>query len=379
MPAEPGGDEESGASGGPRPDGWVVMLEMSRRRWGGDLRRGQIFRGLAQRTDATMINGFSIRSLPGLAGWRWVSLMLPLPRIGKRPRLAAAEMLRPDVLKVARRAIDPAVVAVYDDPVAQHATFNLPMPADRVAFFRTRLRDNLAAFRWQVVPTASFAELVGLDSGRVIVAGNGTDTDHIVPGEWPEEPAIGMVSGATPGRGIETLVAAAELLRAEIPNLRLLLWLIATGGESADYLAALSLQFRRERWIQIASAPYGDLPHALRQATVLVVPQPPGEYTDVALPVKLFDGMAAGRPQVVTPRLEAKALMERHGAGIAAAGDTPDDLAAAIGGLLRDEALTRRMGSAAREAAERHYHWPVLGDWIASRVLEREGLSPGTG
>jgi len=369
-------DPEADAGGGrARPDGWVVMLEMSRRRWGGDLRRGQIFRRLAERTAATTIDGFSIRSLPGLAGWRWLRLMLPLPRLGPRPRLASAEMLRPDVLRVARRAVDPAVVAVYDDAVLQHAAFDLPMPPDRAAFYRRRQDENLAAFRWHVAPTASFARLAGLDPDRTIVAGNGTNVEHIVPGQWPEEPAVGMISGATPGRGIELLLDAAKLLRAEIPNLRLMLWLIATGDQSAAYLDALREAHRWERWIQIGSAPYEDLRHALRQATVMCVPMPPTTYADVALPVKLFDAMAAGRPQVVTPRVETRAVIERHGIGVVAGGDRAEDLAAALARLLQDEGEARRLGALAREVAERHYHWPVVGEWLASEILSREGLA----
>jgi glycosyltransferase involved in cell wall biosynthesis len=328
-----------------------------------------------------MVDGFSVRSIPGLEGWRWLSLMVPLPRFGPRPRLAAAEMLRPDALRLARRAVDPAVVAVYDDAVLQHAAFDLPMPADRAAFYRLRQRANLAAFRWHAVPTTSFAEMVGLDMSRVIVAGNGTDVEHIVPGEWPEEPAVGLISGATPGRGIETLLEAATLLRRDrIPNLRLLLWLIATGEQSAAYLEALRAEHARDRWIEIGTAPYEDLRHALRQATVLCVPMPPTSYADVALPVKLFDAMAAGRPQVVTPRAETRALIERHGVGVVADGDRPEDLAAALARLLEDGAEARRIGTLARRVAEERYHWPVVGDWLASEVLEREGgTRSGTG
>ena len=311
--------------------GWVVMLEPERRRWGGDLRRGQIFRGLVARTEAMVIEGFTARPLRQAFGpLSYIPLPFPSFRRGPRPRLASAEQLRPDVVRAVKRLTDPVAVAVYDDPIAQTEALGIHMPAVRERYFRARRRANLAAFRWHVVPSKSFAELIGLDMRRVIVLGNGTDTEHIRPGEWPEEPAIGMVSGAAPGRGIETLIAAARLIRSSTPDLRLLLWLVPTGEGSGEYLAALRQSVAGERWIQIGGVDYEDLRHALRQATVLCIPHPPGDYMDVALPVKLYDSMAAGRPVVVTPRTETRLLVERHGAGVVARGDGVDDLGAPL-------------------------------------------------
>ena len=352
---------------------WLVMLEGSRQRWGGDLRRAQIFRRLAERTDATVVEGWSLMPLREQFGLlRLLPTPLSLLHRGSRPRLATSEMMRPDILRMARRVVDPAAVAVYDDPVAQARDLGLVLPPGREAYFRARKRANLAAFRWHVVPTASFAEHIGLDMRRVIVAGNGTDTEHIVPGEWPEDPAIGMVSGAAPGRGIEALIAAARLLHAEIPELRLLLWLAATGDASEAYLRQLEREVMRERWIEISTVLYEDLRYALRQATVLTIPHPPGEYYDIALPVKLLDSMAAGRPLAVTPRLEGRAIVERHRAGLVTGGDTVDDLAATLRRLIEDETLARELGENARRAAVDVYDWSVVGDRLATEIIERE-------
>jgi glycosyltransferase involved in cell wall biosynthesis len=106
---------------------------------------------------------------------------------------------------------------------------------------------------------------------------------------------------------------------------------------------------------------------------VLAVPHPPGAYMDAALPVKLFDSMAAGRPLVVTPRREMAALVERHGAGLVAAGDRAEDLAAALARVLEDPELGRRLGAAARAAAEEEYDWRVIGRRVAEEVLRRAG------
>jgi glycosyltransferase involved in cell wall biosynthesis len=129
----------------------------------------------------------------------------------------------------------------------------------------------------------------------------------------------------------------------------------------------------RERWIEIGTAGYADLSHALRQATVLSIPHPPGAYHDIALPVKLLDSMAAGRPLVVTPRLEVRALVERHDVGLVAGGETVDDLADALRTLVTDADRARILGERARQVAVEHFDWAVVGERVADAVLEREG------
>lgn len=359
------------------PKAWAVMLEGYRSRWGGDLRRVNLFRRLAERTDATLLYGWGPEPLRQQFGRLQTSVPAPsaIVRRRVRPTLASSEMVPPDLLRMVRRVLDPAAVAVYDDPVLQAIELGMELPEDRSRYFAARMRANLAAFRWYVVPTTSFAQHLGLDASRVIVAGNGTDTGRIVPGEWPEDPAIGMVSGAAPGRGIEMLMAAARLLHGEVPELRLLLFLAATGAESDDYLRALKRSTVGERWIEVSTVGYGDLTHALRQATVLTIPHPPGEYYDVALPVKLLDSMSAGRPIVVTPRLETRAIIERHGVGVVTPGDSVDDLAGALRELILDVDRARATGERARRVAETVYDWAVVGDRLADMVLEREAGS----
>jgi glycosyltransferase involved in cell wall biosynthesis len=92
---------------------------------------------------------------------------------------------------------------------------------------------------------------------------------------------------------------------------------------------------------------------------------------DVAVPVKLLDSMAAGRPVVVTPRTEMRRIVEAADAGAVAAGDGPEALEAAIGPLLADRALAARLGANARAAAERDFDWAVIGRRLGGEVLAR--------
>jgi glycosyltransferase involved in cell wall biosynthesis len=102
---------------------------------------------------------------------------------------------------------------------------------------------------------------------------------------------------------------------------------------------------------------------------VLAVPHPPGAYMDVATPVKLFDSMAAGRPVVVTPRLEAAQIVTTHRAGLVAASDDVDDVAGAIAWLLQDRALREELGANARRCAVEQFDWRLLASELATALL----------
>ena len=356
----------------PRED-WVVVRPGGETRWGGEIRRRHIFAQLARRTDAHVIDIWP-KLRRHVVGRRWQLWR----RLRERPvpLLVSAEQAPPSwIAKIPELAI-PVAVAIYDDPSVQLRALGVAALDTRIAGLRLRLEQNRDLFHSLVVPTASFAELVGLPAARTIVGGNGTIVSHIRPRPWPSRPSIGMVSGAAPGRGIEVLIEAARLLRATHSDLVLHLWLQPTGEEGVTYLAALRAA-APEPWIEIGPAPYATLGDALGQATVLTIPHPPGTYMDVALPVKLFDSMAAGRPLVVTPRLETARVIERFGVGVVAGGDHLDDVAAALDRLLGDEALTRELGAKARETAEREFDWPILGNRIADEVFSREGIGSG--
>jgi glycosyltransferase involved in cell wall biosynthesis len=337
---------------------------------GGDQRRAHIFKRLAERQQATVVNDWPTFQRR-VRGPRWRAW---LPRRGRRPHLAASEMAPPSWVRQIVALADPVAVAIYDDPVAQARALGIQLSDERAAELQRRRKLNEDAFRWHVVPTRSFAEAHGLDLDRIIVGRQGTVAAHVRPGPWPELPTIGMVSGAAPGRGIEMLIEASRLARAQVPDLWLHLWLKATSPAQEAYLDELRSSVAADPWVDIGSAPYDQLGPTLATATVLVIPHPAVEYMDVILPVKLFDCLAAGRPLVVTPRRETVAIVEPNGVGIVSRDDHPASLAEALVQVLADPALARRMGAAARSLAEREFDWAVLGDRIADEILRREGI-----
>lgn len=347
---------------------WVVLREGERRRWGGDLRRRYLFDGLAARTRAVVVDDWK----PGSMAGALLSVRGRRREVWRRSAfVVSSELLADAQLDAIRRFGIPQAVDIHDEPLVQDMALGITLSPDVEARLRHLMERNLDAFRWHVAQSASFVRLAGMDPSRTIVASNGCDPRHIRVLPMPTGPVVGFVSGAAPGRGIELLIDAARLARAEIPELELRLWLVATGEASQSYLAALIASVANDAWIAIAGVPYVALGEALGAASVLVVPHPANAYLEVVLPIKLFDSMAAGRPLVVTPRAEMAAVVERWNAGLVAGGDAAADLAEPIVRLLRDRAMRERMGANARAAAEREFDWNVIGARLADELIAR--------
>ena len=93
-----------------------------------------------------------------------------------------------------------------------------------------------------------------------------------------------------------------------------------------------------------------------------------------ALPTKLFECLAAGRPVLASVRGESAALVERSGAGIAVPQEDPQALAAAFGTLDRE--TRTRMGAAGRAFVQARYgrdemvdRWRGLLERVAQQAL----------
>ena len=342
--------------------GWVVLSGGRRLRWGGDVRRHYLLRPLV-----------NVARARNVGSWTADRLRVALDEGGlDRPRLASVEFLDRETLDLATRRTRPMVVDFHDEPIAHAAALGHTLSADRAVELRNLVETNLAAFRDVICQSPEFVRLVGLDAQRTFIAPSGTDSRLIVPGPWPELPVVGMVSGASPGRGIEALVAACRLLRADLPKLRLWFALAGTTDSGRAYLLELVESLAAEPWITIEAVPYPEIGPRLAATSVLVIPHPADPYWDAVLPIKMFDYLAAGRPVVATPRSATASLLVGCAAGVVADGDEPSQLADAIGRLLEDDGLSRRMGAAGRTAAETTYDWSVIGRRLAIDIVRRE-------
>jgi glycosyltransferase involved in cell wall biosynthesis len=349
---------------------WLILREGDRRRWGGDLRRHYLFDGLAALSGGRVLEERSVAPLTAalreLRGPTWQVWR-------RRPLVASTELLIEKQHAVVRRLGRAAAVDIHDDAFLQNDALGVAMSDDQADAIRARMRLNRDGFDVLVAPSGPFAELVGLDRERTIVASNGSDTTAVRPASWPDRPAVAFVSGAAPRRGIEELIEAVRIVRRRYPDTALQLWLAATGDDSRAYLDGLQASLAADQWIEIGQTPYEQLGEALGRATVLCIPTPAHPYWDSVAPVKLFDCLAAGRPIVTTPRPETARIVRDADAGLVAEGDGADAMAARILELLSDEGAAHRQGANGRAAAERDYDWRTIGERLGGEILARIG------
>lgn len=328
---------------------------------GGSLRAHYLFKTLADRTAALSIYRPDIAALPAMARRPWD--LLPGAQV------AAAELLPSSALPFIRRIMRLRVLDLHDIPVIHAAALGVQLSSFEVRRQRELTQRNLDAFERIAVVSEGLADLADIPPAKRIVVGNGTDTSVIKPGPWPERPAVGLVSGAAPGRGIELLVDAMRLVRHDLPGASLNLCL--GGGEPASeaFIANLRNATREEAWVRIETVPYLRVGAFMERCTVLAVPHPPGFAWDVAPPVKLFDAMAAGRPVVSTPRPSTAAIIREMEAGIVAPSDSIEDFADSLLTVLKDPEGAERLGARARQAAVERFDWRILSEFLAWQVL----------
>ncbi|MET0304801.1 MAG: glycosyltransferase family 4 protein [Solirubrobacterales bacterium] len=105
----------------------------------------------------------------------------------------------------------------------------------------------------------------------------------------------------------------------------------------------------------LGAVPADRIPGLYAESDVAVVMLRDLPIFEGALPTKLLEAMAAGRPVVLAARGEAARLVEAEGCGLVVEPEDPRALAAALTTLAGDPARRAAMGAAGRAAAEREF------------------------
>jgi glycosyltransferase involved in cell wall biosynthesis len=187
-------------------------------------------------------------------------------------------------------------------------------------------------------------------------------------------PAIGTLARLVPYKGLHHIVGAAALLRAEFPELRVIL----AGDDVAQYPG-----YRAELERQAAEAGVAlelpgfvdDVATVLRELTVFVSATYRDEqgYGLEALGAAILEASWAGLP-VVAARGGGTDEAVRDGVtGTLVAAAEPAPLAAAIAPYLRDDALARRTGEAGAAFARREFAPAASAEKLFSALAQAGG------
>ncbi len=151
-------------------------------------------------------------------------------------------------------------------------------------------------------------------------------------------------------QGLDVLVRGSKLAGGEVVQTT-----IAGDGADAGRLHALVRDERASNVALIGPVPAAEVPALYAGSDAAAVLLRDFEIFAEALPTKLLEAMAAGRPLVLSARGESAALVRSAGAGIVVEPGDPDALAQALRRLHADPALRRELGRAGRTHAEAEF------------------------
>ncbi|GAA1608213.1 glycosyltransferase family 4 protein [Actinoplanes couchii] len=242
------------------------------------------------------------------------------------------------------------------------------------AFTRMQSRVARRLPRLTTVSHAARDEIVqsfGVSPEQLTVIGVGVDTDTFRPGgdsAGGKARIVSVASADVPLKGLPELIEAVAKLRAERDVELVVVGSARPEGAAARSITRLGLGAAVRFVSGISDDELADL---FRSATVAAVPS---RYEGFSLPA--VEAMSCGIPLVVTT---AGALPEVTGPdGLASLHVPPGDagaLAAAIGRLLDDEELRRRLGAEGRRRVVEQFTWRRTAlrtaEWYAQAITGR--------
>lgn len=150
---------------------------------------------------------------------------------------------------------------------------------------------------------------------------------------------------------LEPIFIAARKLAGSVKGLKVLV--VGEEGGLKDKVALAERHSVRDMVVFTGTVPYLQVPEYISCMDVCLIPFKRSIVTDNALPMKLFEYMACGKP-VVSTRLAG--VVEVAGDRVLYASDS-EELEARIQELHRDAGLRQRFGSEGRRLAAEGYSW----------------------
>ena len=217
-----------------------------------------------------------------------------------------------------------------------------------------------------VVPTAgmeSALERHPAARGKVVRIGPAVDTARFAaPPPTDGGPPLRVLYAGTVGmaHGLETLVEAARLAGPQLVE-------VTVAGQGAEWpqVAARVAADRVANVTLLGAVPSADVPALYARADAGAVLLRDRRIFAGALPTKMLECLAAGRPLVLAARGEAAALVRETGAGVVVEPEDPDGLADAFRELAADPARRGRMAARARTAAAGFDRSAAVARWAA--------------
>jgi hypothetical protein len=248
--------------------------------------------------------------------------------------------LLPAALWLARSTGSPVIYDVHEYLGQTTRTKRwLPAPLRRPLAMGVERAERWAAGRLDGVVTANedlAARFAAAGANAVAVTNSPWSDAFPEPVPLPDAPVVLYVGGLGPLRGLEVMREA--FAQVDVPGARLVL---AGPGDPGEMPAGVE---------HLGVVDHSEVPGLLAACRVAWIPlQRHGNY-DRAVPTKLVEAMAAGRPVVASDLGRMGAMVRAAGCGLVVPPADAGAHAAAIARLLTDPEEAARMGAAGRAA-----------------------------
>lgn len=207
-----------------------------------------------------------------------------------------------------------------------------------------------------VVPTPAMCgalEQIPEAAGRVHVIAPAVDIERFDPRPPAVHGPLRVIYAGTIGlaHGLDVLAAAAEIVGPDVCDVTV----VGDGAAAGELRKRNGANFRVR-----AAVAAREVPALYAEADVGVVLLRDVALFYEALPSKLLEILAAGRPAVVACRGAAADLVVSNDAGVAVPPGDPTALAQALATLRRDPDAVARMGANGRALVERSFARPAM-------------------
>jgi glycosyltransferase involved in cell wall biosynthesis len=210
-------------------------------------------------------------------------------------------------------------------------------------------------------PSRGLARVVrGRDEGAVIIP-PGSPRPLSIPRRPAARSLLFVGNGTVEAQGAERLIRAVASARQHGGDVRLIT--VSRPGEEPRGV--------RPPWLRVLNAEGGAIASLLPDVIATVIPRPRGRYNDLAVPVKLYDYLAFGRPLLVTDCSEQASVVAHADAGMIV-GDDERAMADGVLRMIRTDRSQLDRWSANAVRAARANSW---GD-RADTILETLNITP---